>query len=229
MHPAGAAAGKRGSQALQGCSQNSPPDRGPNSATRKPGCRGSKGAQLLLGPARWFRGRQRCEGWRRKTRPGRTRSGVGSGQAGHRRPAPRLPLERTPGPLPPPGGRPLGTTVGGGHLQEDLLLGQERQVLEGKPRLWSAGRRPRRPPAAGRPRTRAPRGGARGTAPRAPGTRPATPWTSGCPSPPSPRRAQRSADSPRDAGNFLTSALGPRPRPVPAATAWGCGAGPAPP
>lgn len=53
----------------------------------------------------------------------------------------------------------------------------------------------------------------------APGTRPAAPWTGDCPSPPLPRRAYCSANSSRDAGNFLTSALGPRHCPVPAATA----------
>lgn len=46
----------------------------------------------------------------------------------------------------------------------------------------------------------------RGPESRAPGTRPVAPWTGGCPSPPSPSRAHSSANSSRDAGNFLTSA-----------------------
>lgn len=113
------------------------------------------------------------------------------------------------------------------HLQEDLLLGQERQVLEGRRQVVSG---PVLPPAPGlRSRAQASAQTPRGPESRAPGTRPAAPWTGGCPSPPLPRRAHSSTNSSWDAGNFLTSALGPRPRPVPAATAPGASVpGPAP-
>lgn len=109
----------------------------------------------------------------------------------------------------------------GQHSQKDLLLGQERQVLKGKSRQGSASRRKATaaPPPAPEPysparaRTRAPRE----LMPRAPGTRPAAPWTGDCPSLPSPRCAHSFTNSPRDSGNFLTSVLGAAspPRPVP--------------
>ena len=119
------------------------------------------------------------------------------------------------------------------HLQEDFLLGQERQVLEGGTGLRISRRpeaAPALPPAPGRrSRAHARAQAPRGPVSRAPGILPATPWTDGCPSSPSPRRAQSSANSSRDAGNFLTSALLPRHRPVPSATACGATApGPAP-
>lgn len=100
----------------------------------------------------------------------------------------------------------------GQHLQEDLLLGQKRQILKDKSRQGSASR-PKStasPPPASEPhyparaRTRVPRE----LEPRAPGTRPAAPWTGDCPSLPSLRCAHSSANSPRDSGNFLTSVLG---------------------
>lgn len=89
----------------------------------------------------------------------------------------------------------------------------------------SAGRpeaAPALPPAPGpRSRAQASAPAPQGPASRAPGTRPVAPWTGGCRSPPSPRLAHSSANSSRDAGNFITSALGSRHCPVPAATAPG--------
>lgn len=88
------------------------------------------------------------------------------------------------------------------------------------------GQRPRPPPCrrSGTPPPARTQGRAQTPwelASHAPGTRPAAPWTGDCPSPPLPRRTYSSANSSRDAGNFLTSALGPRHRPVPVATAPG--------
>lgn len=106
------------------------------------------------------------------------------------------------------------------HLQEDLLLGQERQVLEGRRDRGQRAARRRRPSPPRRP----PRGPFPSAGPRAssPGRIPRT-WYSASSSLdrrlPEPPIAHSSANSSRDAGNFLTSALGPRHLPVPAATA----------
>ena len=112
----------------------------------------------------------------------------------------------------------------------DRDLGVAFQTHPGRQARGQRPRPPARPrlgdrplPSAGRAQT------PWGPASRAPGTRPAAPWIGDCPNPPSLPLAHSSANLSRDAGNFLTSALGSRHHPVPAATAPGATApGPAP-
>ncbi|KAK1327833.1 hypothetical protein QTO34_012741 [Cnephaeus nilssonii] len=105
-------------------------------------------------------------------------------------------------------------------LEEASVSPSERQVLEGRRDRGQRAARRRRPSPPRRP----PRGPFPSAGPRAssPGRIPRT-WYSASSSLdrrlPEPPIAHSSANSSRDAGNFLTSALGPRHLPVPAATA----------
>lgn len=187
---------------------------------------GSKSAQLWL----HSRGPQRGRGGRAGSRAQpRTRDSNSGSAADFRQvPAPppgslSLPICKTEPPkLSPedPGGRVRDSTY-----RRISCLVRNVKSCKAERDGGSAGRpeaAPALPPAPGpRSRAQASAPAPRGPASRAPGTRPAAPWTGGCRSPPSPRLAHSSANSSRDAGNFLTSALGSRHRPVPAATAPG--------